>query len=289
MATTSISLVREHSEYMKPPRALWVPFYLGRPFGVPDDPDFQRDVLRAALDLLPTLTEHGIVDYPVEAPEDSFSHTWACPVSFVASDADSLGARLRGEAQRLAPWWRETHRARGRTLVGASAPVPDGPDREVTVPQHVDTLAAALVNVAEGAPLDTPPAIEEPAGSNPAEAATEIAWSHPMPFLLRHLVQDLRCFYQEAAAGQPGARAPSHRALNEWIFGETVLGEAIIEMGRRLTEAGDPRLRTLRFWSIPEGFWPDGDAVVAAAPGTDPFALADQANKLFAPRAWRPQ
>ena len=50
--TTSISLVRKHSEEMKPPRALAVPFELGRPFGAPNEPDFQRRVLRAVLDLL---------------------------------------------------------------------------------------------------------------------------------------------------------------------------------------------------------------------------------------------
>ena len=35
--TTGISLVRENTASMQPPRALWVPFPLGRPLGVPDD------------------------------------------------------------------------------------------------------------------------------------------------------------------------------------------------------------------------------------------------------------
>ena len=52
LATTQISLVREHSETMKPPRAMWVPFILGRPLGQPNDPAFQRRVLRGALELL---------------------------------------------------------------------------------------------------------------------------------------------------------------------------------------------------------------------------------------------
>ena len=49
IATTQISLIREHTEAMKPPRALWVPFVLGRPFGVPNDAAFQRRVVLAAL------------------------------------------------------------------------------------------------------------------------------------------------------------------------------------------------------------------------------------------------
>ena len=49
--TVGISLVCEHTETVRPPRALWVTFELGRPFGLPDDPPFQRRVLKAALDL----------------------------------------------------------------------------------------------------------------------------------------------------------------------------------------------------------------------------------------------
>ena len=43
MATTSISLIREQSEAVRPPRALWVPFALGRPLGSAADPDFQPE------------------------------------------------------------------------------------------------------------------------------------------------------------------------------------------------------------------------------------------------------
>jgi hypothetical protein len=39
--TTSISLVREHTEVIRPPRALWVTFELARPLGAPDDAALQ--------------------------------------------------------------------------------------------------------------------------------------------------------------------------------------------------------------------------------------------------------
>ncbi|MCH7711818.1 MAG: hypothetical protein IH903_09315, partial [Proteobacteria bacterium] len=52
MPTTQISLIREHTEKIVPPRALWVPFELGRPFGAPDDSGFQKRVLLGALELL---------------------------------------------------------------------------------------------------------------------------------------------------------------------------------------------------------------------------------------------
>ena len=49
LSTTQISLIRVHTERIQPPRALWVPFDLGRPIGAPDNPDFQTRVVRAAL------------------------------------------------------------------------------------------------------------------------------------------------------------------------------------------------------------------------------------------------
>jgi len=51
IATSSISLVREHTEKVKPPRALFVPFPFGHALGRPNDPALQHRVLRAALDL----------------------------------------------------------------------------------------------------------------------------------------------------------------------------------------------------------------------------------------------
>ena len=52
IATVQISLVREHTAALNAPRALWVPFMLGRPFGAPGDSAFQRRVLVSALQLL---------------------------------------------------------------------------------------------------------------------------------------------------------------------------------------------------------------------------------------------
>ena len=52
VATTGISLVHVNTEELRPPRFLWVPFELGRPFGAPNEPVFQTRVLSAALALL---------------------------------------------------------------------------------------------------------------------------------------------------------------------------------------------------------------------------------------------
>jgi hypothetical protein len=52
LATTQISLIKEHTLQVKPPRALWVPFELGRPLGVPNDAAWQTRVLQSALELI---------------------------------------------------------------------------------------------------------------------------------------------------------------------------------------------------------------------------------------------
>ena len=64
-----ISLIREQTAAIMPPRALWVPFMLGRPFGAPNAPDFQRKVLRALLSLFERPAGPVIEDFPEEAPE----------------------------------------------------------------------------------------------------------------------------------------------------------------------------------------------------------------------------
>ena len=63
IATTSISFVREHTEKVKPPRALFVPFPFGHALGRPNDPELQHQVLRAVLDLLSAPAGPVLVDF----------------------------------------------------------------------------------------------------------------------------------------------------------------------------------------------------------------------------------
>ena len=80
--TTGISLVRENTMSMQPPRALWVSFPLGRPLGKPDDAGFQHRVIDAALNLLTKPSGPVLADYPEDAPLVALSDAPACPVSF---------------------------------------------------------------------------------------------------------------------------------------------------------------------------------------------------------------
>ncbi|MBS1809240.1 MAG: hypothetical protein JST84_13840 [Acidobacteria bacterium] len=52
ISTISISLLREVTSIIHPPRALFVPFPMGFPLGAPNDPGLQHQVIRAGLALL---------------------------------------------------------------------------------------------------------------------------------------------------------------------------------------------------------------------------------------------
>src|SRR3954468_21703194 len=108
---------------MNPPRALWVPFILGRPFGVPRDAAFQRRVLESVLLLLEAPAGPVLEDYPEEAPAPAAEEAegMACPVSFERpTDADDLGAALAREIEELAPWHDRATKRRARTTTGLS-------------------------------------------------------------------------------------------------------------------------------------------------------------------------
>jgi hypothetical protein len=80
IATVAISLIRPQTEKTRPPRALWVPFQLGRPFGPPGEPAFQRRVVLAALQLLERTAGPVIIeDFPDDDPRDKADPSWRPP------------------------------------------------------------------------------------------------------------------------------------------------------------------------------------------------------------------
>ena len=227
------------SEAVVPPRALWVPFPLGRPLGVVDDSEFQKSVMRTAFGLLDTATEPTIEDYEIQAPGEGLSENWSCPLNLSTESSGSFTDRLLAEVALLRPWAIETRRQRGRTLFGASGAGED----------QVDELARAFASIAETGEVAVEPVVDD------------VAWAFDMPLLARHIADDLRSFYHEALAAQPGDTAPNHDALNRWIFGETVLGEALLLVADGLTKASDsPIAQLVRGLLIPEGHYRGGSA-----------------------------
>lgn len=221
--TVGISLVREHSEKMRPPRALWVPFMLGRPLGAPDAPDFQRQVLRAALELLeadggPVLLRDFPHDAPATAGPAGDTEGLACPLASHApapdpSTPDGLRDALRAEVGQLAPWHDLAVRRRGASAFGLGG---------LPIERLADRLCEVLHRLEAGAPESPPPI-----------AAGE----------LKLACDDLRTYYEEAASGQPGGRDPDE--VRSWIFGRTVAGRVLLRLRTQAKRSADPALRAV--------------------------------------------
>ena len=218
--TTQISLIRQHTATIKPPRALWVPFDLGRPLGLPGDPAFQRQVLLAALELLNLREGPVLVDFPDDIPEqavgagDSFEHM-ACPVSFPSSfkaktDIEKLLAAFRSEVAEFRSWYDLGLEKRGYSAVAYFAP---------------DDACELLSGFVLGEPLEFPASI-----SSPAEA-------------LRLAAQDLKAFYFEAVMFQPGAALPDETAFNHWFWHKTAAGNVLRLIKETCLAATDEQLR----------------------------------------------
>jgi hypothetical protein len=114
---------------MKPPRALWVPFELGRPIGAPNNPDFQTKVLKALLKTLDAKSGPVLADFDEDAPLSTADtgeeqEAWACPIELQApplqteGDAAAMEQALLHEIRQLRPWYELSVEQRGRTTVG---------------------------------------------------------------------------------------------------------------------------------------------------------------------------
>ena len=62
----SVTVARDVTEHVKPPRAVFVPFRMGHHFGVPFHTSVQRQIIDSALELVTTAPVSGtIVDLPL--------------------------------------------------------------------------------------------------------------------------------------------------------------------------------------------------------------------------------
>ena len=202
LATTGIALVRENAEALRPPRLLWTPFPLGRPLGVPADPNFQTDVIRHALELLERPDGPVLEDYPRDAPA-THDEAPTCPVSFARHEPITWAERLAMEHDELAAWYEIAVRKNGRTAVGLV-------DRPVAL--ILESLGGLLDR--HGASTTAP---NEAFFADVMEAGVgEFKFG----------LEDAKSFYQEALAAQPGHRDP--RTVHDWLWQESTLGAALI-------------------------------------------------------------
>jgi hypothetical protein len=212
IATVAISLIRPQTENTKPPRALWVPFELGRPFGPPGDPVFQKRVLLAALRLLERQDGPLIIeDFPDDDSRARPDPAWQPPLAPAAGSA-ALAARLEGEIAQLRSAHDRWVVQRGRSTVGLSG---------LSVAECGAVIAAWLN------------------GEQPASGRDGFS---PI-LMLRFAVDDLKAYYLEAAAA--GAARPSSRQLGDWLWNGTAAGAAFVALRAMGLAGDDERLKAV--------------------------------------------
>ena len=248
IASVAIALIRPQAEHTRPPRALWVPFELGRPIGPPSDPVFQRQVILSALGML---VEGGgpvrIVDFPDDDPREAFDPNWQAPLNphpnppplageeasgFFASSSPSpasgggsgwgfgseLAEAVEAELRAMAPAYAASCVARERSTVGLSG----------LPPAECGAYVAAWLR-----------------GERPASPVVDMS-----PGLaLRFAIDDLKAFALEAAL-IPGTQ-PSSKQLGDWLWNETVLGAGLKLLRRTILAGDDDRLKAAAAFFVP--------------------------------------
>jgi len=216
IATVAISLIRPQTENTRPPRGLWVPFELGRSFGPPSDPAFQKSVVLAALRML----EEGggpvrIEDFPHDDPRQRPDPDWRPPFAGAAiadGSAAAIADALEGEIARLADAYGRSVKARGRTTVGLLG---------LPIAKAGGYMAAWL------------------RGEMPESPVADMS----APLALRFAIDDVKAYTLEA--GLAGPAKPSSRQLGDWLWNETAAGKAIVALRRVNLDAADDRLKLI--------------------------------------------
>jgi hypothetical protein len=231
IATVAISLIRPQTEKTRPPRALWVPFQLGRPFGPPGEPAFQRRVVLAALRLLERPTGPVIIeDFPNDDPRERADPSWH-PPSLPAVPADrspsGLASRLDAEILLLADLHRRWIAEHGRTTVGLSG-------------LPMQEVGGYIGKWLHG---------REPPSPNDRFSAL---------LLLRFAADDLKAYCLESGAAEPGK--PSSRQLYDWFWRATAAGAALIALRHTLLASDSERVKLIAGnFLVPPPYLPSTD------------------------------
>ncbi len=224
-----VGFVREHIERYKPPRALWLNFPMGRPMGKPNDPDYQKKVIRAAFELLDSNSGPVLEDFQDVIPVRDGRMGYAIPPEYVFSvddvgDVDALLAEVQAEVAELRPAYDKAIAARGRTTVGAS-------ELEIT---HLAEHIAAFVK-----------------GEKRRSPCKGLS---PIPGL-KLVIEDLQAYYTEAWTHRDGIDDIEQSGERFWM--QSKAGLLIMWLEAVSLESDDKVLRqvvdmslvTPRFWS----------------------------------------
>ena len=229
LATVLVGFVREHMQALTPPRALWLDFPMGRPLGKPNDPDFQKKIIRSAFSLYDKQTGPVLEDFEEIIAVQGGRMGYALPPDLVCGkddvgDVDALLTEVQAEVAALSEAYEAARTTRGRTTVGAS---------EVPIAELAPYISVFVRGDKPGSPRKGVP---------------------PIP-LLKLVVEDLNAYYTEARTHRDGI--DDIEEMGKWFWEETRAGQLLLWLeaisleseDRVLRQIVDMSLITPRFWS----------------------------------------
>ena len=210
LVTGGISLIREHTEKVKPPRALWVPFPFGLPVGHPENATEQRSVLDAVLALIDEPDVPVLHDFDGElAPGETGTSIQAAAVEAAPVELD-----LADEVTTMRRYWEQWIDRSGRTAVGVSN-IP---------PVKFRGVVRFLEAFVKG---------EHRALPEQGETA--------LPLFIRYCADDLRVLYLEARLVMRPDESQSD--TQRWFWGETTLGSFLRTLRDVMNDSDDDLMR----------------------------------------------
>jgi hypothetical protein len=204
LSTVSISLVREHTVKVKPPRAVWVPFPFGLAVGHRNDVAEQRAVLDLAFSTLTADRGPVLLDFTAA---ERLERAAPLQSSDVEIDAHARTIDVAGEV--------ETTRGRWSPHAGLSG-VPAA---------RFGELARFLAGYAAGEVADYP--------ARPADM--------PLLQFIRYGIEDLRVMYMETRMSERPGEASDDR--QRWLLASTALGVLLRALRDRMDASADPAVR----------------------------------------------
>ena len=201
IATVALGSIKNQIESTAPPRGLWCDFPLGRPLGVPLDPEFQHRVLSAAFDLLSS-SEPVFAEYDVSIVDDG-SEVMACPLP---ARHDPNAHPAIDEANGLRPAYDRAIAKYGKRV---------GAGRTVEA-EGITSAIDAFIKIAGGVP-----------------------WKEAnVPGIPARVSQDIRGYYETAALALSD-HAPAAWAGTRWFLDHTEAGKVLMNARQAMADAGE--------------------------------------------------
>lgn len=209
LSTVQISLIKEHTQKVRPPRALFCGFPYGLALGKPNDAAFQHRVLAATFSLLDRATGPVFEEFPEDI----------VPAVTPTATASERPTDPAFELTGLRGYYTQFVERYGRTAVGLSG-----------IPQtRFRGVVRLLEQYVADASLD---------GMEPPEGVTALQY-------LRYVCDDLKAFYREAYLAQyPHADGAQ---VESWFWHETAMGGLIRRVRDRVKSFDDPYAQAIAF------------------------------------------